>query len=77
MNYEERLALMEKIEDVIGEHVEGYVFIAKVDDALGEECVMHRFDGGRAQALGLLRQTQIVLETEIQDEVRAQNSTEE
>lgn len=73
MKYAERVALLQKMEDLIGEHVEAFVFIAKVDDEAGEECVMHRYEGGRAQALGLMRQTQIVIETEIQKEVQRQN----
>lgn len=72
MTYEERLTLLRKMEDLIGEHVEAFVFIAKVDDENSEECVMHRYEGGRAQALGLMRQTQVVIETEIQGEIQRQ-----
>lgn len=72
MNLADRQALLQKMEDLIGEHVEAFVFIAMVDDDEGGECVMHRFEGGRAQALGLMRQTQIVLETQIQQEVHQQ-----
>lgn len=76
MSHEEKVALMRKVENLIGEHVEAFVFVARVSDDAGE-CVMHRYEGGRAQALGLMRQTQIVLETEIQDETRQQNNEEQ
>jgi len=76
MSYEERKAILQKIENIIGEHCEAFVFIAKVDDSNGDECVMHQYEGGRAQALGLMRQTQLCLETEISDEYRKQDEEE-
>lgn len=54
MTPEERIILLEKIEDIAGEHLDAYVFIAKVDADDGDPVVFSKWDGGRAHALGLM-----------------------
>ena len=59
--------LFEKIESLVGEHVQGYIFIAQVEpdqSNSSDNVVIIKFDGGRALSLGMMEHARAVLQAE-------------
>lgn len=54
MTTEQVSALFNKLHEIIGEQVNGFVFIASVEDSEGEERIISQYVGGRSNALGMV-----------------------
>lgn len=56
MTHEQRLAVLDRVRDVLGEHATAYVVILELPgDEEGETNLCHTWDGGFTVATGLVR----------------------